>query len=251
MNCQVGAIEVDENDSKGCSFTIQVLGRLYHLRANSRASCRDWVITLNRVKEARLQQGNVKLVDLPFQQPVDLLDQNDDIVAPRIVVVANRQRTRAVDESQELERLMNRVGDENNDPVLAEMKRRSTIGTVVLARWTKRKTSIQRLRAKLAKWARSVRKYGCGQADSVQLDLHVHPPGHDDKRRRLPSASQATKTSSQSGGESLNAWIGKEAAQSAQAGGGQVLARPLPAGKPQGMQRGISAGSEDDARYLS
>jgi hypothetical protein len=58
-------IEIDTDDKTEHSFRIQVLGRLYQLRANSRASCQDWVITLNRVKEARMQQGNVKLVGVP------------------------------------------------------------------------------------------------------------------------------------------------------------------------------------------
>lgn len=168
---------MDQGDSKGCSFSIQVLGRLYHLRAESRASCKDWVITLNRVKEARLQQGNVKLVDPAFPRPLDLLDPTQDIVAPRIVVVANRERTRAVDEAQEWDQIMNRdvaSPDANN----GEMKRRTAIGNVVLARWSKRKTTINRLSAKLARWARSMRAYGCGNAESVQLDQHVHPPGH-------------------------------------------------------------------------
>ena len=219
INSQVGGIEIDESDDKGCSFTIQVLGRLYHLRAASRVACKDWVITLNRVKEARLQQGNVKLVD--YAQPVDLLDaaSSQDMVAPRVVVVANRQRTRAVDETVEFERLM--VKGDASDPASLTERRRSTIGTVVLARWSKRKSSLQRLGTKLAKWARSVRRYGCAAAADadVQLDRHVHPPGHDDHRR-------STKAN--------EAWIRKER---------QV--------KPQGIHRGISLGSEDGARYLS
>lgn len=232
---KVGTIGVDDTDPKGCSFAIQVLGRLYHLRAESRASCKDWVISLNRVKEARMQQGNVKLVDPAFQQPVDLLDAGaSDLVAPRIVVVANRERTRAVDESHEWDRLM--VPETcSQDPADSAMgsslpdntKRRSTIGTVVLARWSKRKTSLSRLSAKLARWARSVRKYGCMHADSVQLDPNVHPPGHDDRLktgRHQTSLSAPLQTTKEP---------------------------PLVVNKPEPLRRECSEISEEGARYLS
>lgn len=192
-----------------------------------------------------MQQGNVKLVDPACHQPPDLLDQNTDIVAPRVVVVANRQRTRAVDETQEFERLMHPESDLSmTTSMMLETKRRSTIGTVVLARWSKRKSSFQRLSAKLVKWARSVKRFGCDQMESVQLDRHVHPPGHDDHRRRQASGDANAPAKST---EALDAWIGKEASQSA--AGGQ--APPLTNSKPKGMRRGLSEGSEDDARYLS
>ncbi|GKY92344.1 hypothetical protein MPSEU_000205300 [Mayamaea pseudoterrestris] len=183
---KVGTIEVNIDDTRGCCFRIEVLGRDYHLRAESRASCRDWVITLNRVKEARLQQGNVKLVT-PSPSPLDLLDPhaNRDMT-PRVVVVSNRERTRAVDEDDQWDEMMNLNGGEpatvgNLDP----SKRRSALQTAVLARWSKRNSSISRLAAKLARWARSLQKYSCqgNAADDVQLDRHVHPPGHDDEMR--------------------------------------------------------------------
>ena len=212
---------MNESDEKGCSFCIQVLGRMYHLRAESRASCKDWVINLNRVKEARMQQGNVKLVDPAYTQPVDLLDPaSGDVVAPRIVVVANRERTRAVDQDQEWDDLMTRQEQNNNNirnnmasnpqhsnSSLSSEKRRSTLGTVVLARWSKRKTSLNRLSAKLVRWARSVRKYGCATEQSVHLDHHVHPPGHDYHSKQAKQL--------QSNNNNLNAWIGKETSRSA------------------------------------
>ena len=221
---------MDESDPKGCSFGIQVLGRIYHLRAESRASCKDWVITLNRVKEARLQQGNVKLVDPAHSQPVDLLDPSQDIVAPRIVVVANRERTRAVDESQEWDELMIRSSQQETEVTMALEPRRSALGTAVLARWSKRKSSLSHLSAKLARWARSVRKYRCGQAaDDVELDHHVHPPGHDDHKAAIK-------------GESLNAWIGKETSRSAPTVPDEEVVKAAP---------DVSDCSEDDPRYLS
>ena len=194
---------MDPEDTTGCAFLIQVLGRLYHLRAQSRASCKDWVITLNRVKEARLQQGNVKLVSPYSQQPVDLLDQGDDFVTPRVVVVANRQRTRAVDETQEWDQMIRTSDDKMagaNGMISPydHQNSRSNLGNAVLARWTKRRSSLNRLGAKLAKWARSLAKYRCTdiEEESVYLDRHVHPPGHDDK----PGPPSRERTSAPSDG---------------------------------------------------
>jgi hypothetical protein len=143
-------IEIDNDDKTEHSFRIQVLGRLYQLRANSRASCQDWVITLNRVKEARMQQGNVKLVGLPpstttkkstmtttlantaldllnpsggssssstpSQQPQQQQELNNDSEhnfmdgTPRVVVVSNRERTHVVDEEEQWDQLI-RIDD--------------------------------------------------------------------------------------------------------------------------------------------
>jgi hypothetical protein len=171
------------------------------------------VITLNRVKEARLNQGNTKLVH-------DLLEPDTDAVAPRVVVVANRQRTRAVDESQAWENMIN---SEENPAVEAaydpyDQKRRSALGNVVLARWTKRRSSLSRLGAKLARWARSLKKYRCSEVEveSVQLDRHVHPPGHDDKTKKQRSTVQ-----------------------------------PATVAQPSRVTRALSSASEDDARFIA
>jgi hypothetical protein len=148
-----------------------------------------------------MQQGNVKLGYLgqqPSQQPVDLLDQQaDDIMAPRVVVVSNRQRTRAVAETQDFDQIM-RVHDEQTplDSTGTSSRRLSTIGTVVLGRWSKRRSSISRLRSKLTKWARSLRNMSCTADSAVGLDNHVHPPGHDDDRKKKSPG--------------LQSWIGKE-----------------------------------------
>ena len=178
---------MDPADEDECAFTIQVLGRLYHLRAENKVSCTDWVITLNRIKEAHMQQGNVKLVQPQQQanhQPMDLLDQ---AVAPRVVVVSNRQRTRAVAETQDFDQIM------MDNPDAQELqgigggsggKRLSTIGTVVLGRWNKRRSGLSRLRGKLTKWARSLRTLSCASEGNAGLDNHVHPPGHDDARKK-------------------------------------------------------------------
>ena len=55
----VGKIVQDEADASGCCFTIQVAGRPYYLMAQDRSTCKDWVINLNRVREARIQIGRM------------------------------------------------------------------------------------------------------------------------------------------------------------------------------------------------
>jgi hypothetical protein len=249
---QVGAILLDEEDEKGQSFTIQVLGRLYLLRADSKASCKDWVISLNRIKEARLQQGNVKLANPTFRTPVDLLDQSSD-TRPRVVVVANRERTRAVAETVDWDMIHDPAGPQKNEitPHKNE-KRLSTIGTVVLARWTKRRSSMSRLSTKLAKWARSLRKYSCTdvEKEGLYLDRHVHPPGHDDRVKRSGGSGPATTgmsgSSIASSDDGLSGWIGKETSRSSRSSPEDGAGAEV---KPR-INRAMSAVSED-GRMLS
>lgn len=244
---KVGSIVIDSEDTEGVSFHIQVLGRLYHLKANSKASCKDWVITLNRVKEARMQQGNVKLVNLSFQPPVDLLDtpaQTDDLVAPRVVVMANRHRTRAVEEEHELNRLIHLEENVGQGQELVyrqkSEKRISAIGTVVLGRWTKRRSSLSRLRSKFTKWARSVTSLTCKSDSAVALDRHVHPPGHDDRTIKDGLPSGTTKVTGQTRMEGSN-WIAKETSM-------PIRSTAAPG---QNRARKMSTASDSDVRVLS
>jgi len=173
---QVGSISINYPDSSGTTFTISISKRPYHLRADSKAACKDWVITLNRVKEARMQEGNVKL-SIRSNQPIDLLDQD---FTPRVVVVANRQRTRAVD--------VDEIESWNNDPANPANNEFSSPSSKRLARWQKPGHSLKRLANKLVRWARSIRKYGCTDAENqVMLDRHLHPPGHDDLPPTTPT----------------------------------------------------------------
>jgi hypothetical protein len=162
------------------------------LRAESRAVCKDWVITLNRVKEARLQQGNVKLVHQAkhhlFRAPPDLLDRSATNLTHGIAIEnPHRQRTRAVDGGtvENIEALMQNPQDVvDPDDAGAVFYNQAgdndSLSQAVLARWQKRKSSMSRLASKLSRWARSLKKYKCTDAESdVRLDRHVHPPGHD------------------------------------------------------------------------
>jgi len=171
---KVGYILVDNQDPSGCCFTINIKNRRYHLRADSRVSCNDWVITLNRIKEARLRQGNVKLVN---SQPPDLLDTE---VAPRVVVVAGRQRTHAIDNDDAFQW---EGGSWNENPADPQYVHDPTNSS---AKWQKSARNLSRFASKVLRWARSIRRrgHGCTSADEqVILDHHVHPPGHDDGKR--------------------------------------------------------------------
>lgn len=177
---KVGSIVINDEDEKECCFIINISERPYHLRADSPAACKDWVITLNRVKEARMHEGNVKLL-LPneINQPPDLLDLS---FTPRVVVIANRQRTHAVedDDIASWEALGGR--NENTNPNKFDA---TPPASARLARWQKPKTSIARFASKLLAWARNIRRHGCQDAENhVVLDHHLHPPGHDDKVRQ-------------------------------------------------------------------
>ena len=143
-----------------------------------------------------MQQGNVKLLGFPphhssqqqqqAQHPVDLLDQTENLVAPRVVVVSNRHRTRAVAETQDFDQIMRDNAESSNqlEGLGSSSQRLSAIGTVVLGRWNKRRSSLSRLRSKLSKWARSLRNISCTSESNSGLDNHVHPPGHDDALKK-------------------------------------------------------------------
>jgi hypothetical protein len=219
---KVGSIVINREDEKGSCFIINISERPYHLRADSSAACKDWVITLNRVKEARMHEGNVKLVmPTEMNQPPDLLDQS---FTPRVVVVANRQRTHAVEDddivSWEAIGGMTENANQNKYNVGPPTSAR-------LARWQKPKTSLRRIAGKILAWARSIRKHGCQDSENhVVLDHHLHPPGHDDtpNRGNLGGGSvgagtnaytntargQARSNASVGTDRSPNTWIGNQ-----------------------------------------
>lgn len=183
---KVGSIAVNNEDESGCCFTINIAKRPYHLRADSKTAMKDWVITLNRVKEARLQEGNVKLFmpnDLQqghnrqVQPPIDLLDDLN-YNTPRVVVVANRQRTHAV-ENDDFHSW------EDNCTMDEKPQRPATI-----ARWQKPTTSIAHLASKVLRWARSIRKYHC----SADAPNHVMGLNHNHSTAAATQSVSTTQT---------------------------------------------------------
>jgi len=240
--CKVGEIAIDEEDQKGCTFNIQVANRPYALRAENSGTCKDWVITLNRVKEARMHIGGFELVEA-FKAPPDLLDHSEQMkgieddddefagATARVVLRANRQRTRAVvDENVKTWDQLVQVSDGAPPDLIsgspmASRKQVSISGALslteeeqeeeerqrimaqhlppqVMARWEKRRSIMYSMGRKIVRWARRVRELRCSADESdVHLDPRVHPPGHDDPKR-VPVAAQTTQqTSERAGGD--------------------------------------------------
>eukprot|EP00548_Thalassiothrix_antarctica_P009555 CAMPEP_0194159288 /NCGR_PEP_ID=MMETSP0152-20130528/77745_1 /TAXON_ID=1049557 /ORGANISM="Thalassiothrix antarctica, Strain L6-D1" /LENGTH=669 /DNA_ID=CAMNT_0038868837 /DNA_START=505 /DNA_END=2516 /DNA_ORIENTATION=- len=182
---KVGSIAISAEDKSGCTFHIQVADRPYSLMAESESVCVDWVITLNRVKEARMQIGRVKLVipKLPVLQPAASMDEkdenykldegNDACTAVRVVLEANRPRTRCADNSQWQEIMRSATSNTANSTVpgsqlspVSSPARQFTKEAFEsiplesrqnLAVWEK-PSRLERIRDKILKWARSIKK---------------------------------------------------------------------------------------------
>jgi len=58
---RVGPIRLDESDTSNCTFTIEVAGRKYYLCTGTQERTKDWVINLNRVREATAKEGGLTL----------------------------------------------------------------------------------------------------------------------------------------------------------------------------------------------
>lgn len=204
---KVGDIRCDEEDPEGCVFAIQVSDRPYYLRAETKAACKDWVINLNRVREARLEIGGIQLVQPHFSHEYNEIEVVDggstggsggdrnrsesDEYAARVVMIANRNRTRAIATTETEESLKQIIQNQRassmdisgaaadllNAPpspgksgtegglslphspggrVLADH-----LPPVVLARWQKRRSNFQRLRYRLTQWARKINVMAC------------------------------------------------------------------------------------------
>lgn len=79
---------MDPSDDSDCTFTIEVAGRNYFLCSDTKEKARDWVIALNRVKEARMNIGRLELV-----YP-DGNDSDEDKAPTRMVMNAKHTRAR-------------------------------------------------------------------------------------------------------------------------------------------------------------
>jgi len=166
-----------------------VADRPYLLQAESKQSCIDWVITLNRVKEARLQMGGVKLIAPKYRA---------DGVAPRVVLKANRARTRAVDDEQQWREMTETQLANSSVPPTVAYETLSASINENLTQWHKPRNTYYRVKQKLVKWARSIKQFAATCAnpqDQVVLDNHLHPPGHDnDKTVAAPRTGGAPTT---------------------------------------------------------
>jgi len=193
---KVGSIAISAEDESGCTFHIQVADRPYSLKAESESVCVDWVITLNRIKEARMQIGRVKLVTpkLPAlllapstdekEENYKLNEENDVCAAPRMILEANRPRTRGVDKSQWQEIMASETGNTTNTIVPEPAQRLNEISSESLNFKTKQNLAVwekpstferirERIRKKVLTWARSIRNVAINcrssQSESVVL----------------------------------------------------------------------------------
>lgn len=198
---------MSEDDPTGCTFSIEVANRSYNLRADTKSTCKDWVITLNRIREARVQLGGVKLVTPKFRpQPPDLLDANGtpNHMAPRVVLEANRPRTHGQN-SQAWEHMQMPDASTHNAPVVpttgamatgsqhktwldAPPQERNNLG-----KWKKPKNTLASLSRRLIRWARSIRSMkNCSAADQqvVRNDRKTYPSKRDDAHSEIDDISR-------------------------------------------------------------
>eukprot|EP00559_Dactyliosolen_fragilissimus_P003468 CAMPEP_0184858942 /NCGR_PEP_ID=MMETSP0580-20130426/3966_1 /TAXON_ID=1118495 /ORGANISM="Dactyliosolen fragilissimus" /LENGTH=883 /DNA_ID=CAMNT_0027355311 /DNA_START=340 /DNA_END=2991 /DNA_ORIENTATION=+ len=121
---KVGLIFLDSTDPLGNTFCIQVAHRHYHLCSDTSEGARDWVISLNRIKEARLQIGNLKLVetsDLLLNEGLsgDTNDSWNKENEAKVVMMALRPRTRNIEKIEDLDpaeqNIMDIINTENKE----------------------------------------------------------------------------------------------------------------------------------------
>ncbi len=94
---------MDPSDNSDCTFTIEVAGRKYYICADTKEKAMDWVITLNRVKEARMNIGGLKLADPDYDARSGKRtkirngsDSDEDEAPARMVLNNARARTKKI-----------------------------------------------------------------------------------------------------------------------------------------------------------
>mmetsp|Transcript_3154 Transcript_3154/g.4621 ORF Transcript_3154/g.4621 Transcript_3154/m.4621 type:complete len:456 (+) Transcript_3154:291-1658(+) len=177
---KVGTIAVSTEDPSGTTFHIQVADRPYSLRASSRATCRDWVITLHRIKEARMGLGRLHLAQQLQQQNLIFVQET------------NRQRTQAIQDSADWEMQLEQnqqpgpqqkvsLDEPNNaknkpQELPTAYSTANVVSRISLASWHKPQNALYRIKIKMIHWARSIRTCRDPQ-DQVVLDIHsLDPP---------------------------------------------------------------------------
>lgn len=159
---KVGSICVNLEDPTGCTFQIQVAGRPYFLKAENNGTCQDWVINLNRVREARFQLGGMKLVaPHPKFQPHPQADERNTVnrkpsessteMVARVTLDGNRVRTK-------------KITDIDDIPNNTEF-----------AIWQKRQSTLQMVRSRLARFRRWMQLMRCAGTQQESVVLHPVP----------------------------------------------------------------------------
>lgn len=199
---RVGTIAMDRTDAAGCTFTIEVAGRQYYLCADTKERAMDWVITLNRVREARAQIGGLKLINPEFMsqgnKPVMARrgsDSDDENVAPRVVMNTSRPRTKGIGK-EDFSDMEKSIEDEERPADVQHMMTSTTLSpsaagslgsssprhaflhpqlmflphsvqNQVSVRWTKQRSSVQNWVRRLSRWAKRMTMVRCVVKDDV------------------------------------------------------------------------------------
>jgi len=185
--CKVGEIAIDRTDPEACTFTIQVSNRPYYLRAEDKTQCNDWVITLNRAREARMNVGNIQLVKPKLDDP-HRSQAGSDEYAPCIVISALRPRTHGSDlppdlltchteeEQQQIEVMGNwdhfqtqAIDAAAKASPKTSLAASSPVASQPMAKWQKKHSTMHQLSLRFLKWARSITK----QADACRREKDV------------------------------------------------------------------------------
>ena len=164
---KIGEICMDKEDPTECTFKIQVKDRPYLLKAENSGTCEDWVINLNRVREARNKLGGMDLVAPTFQpQPKDhdskvdrKRSESSTELIPRVVVQAFRQRSQAC---YGIDSYMENM-EESDGNIDSEIDSPSN-GDGALDHWIKRQNRFQRIRTRLSRFVRWMRLARCNGA---------------------------------------------------------------------------------------
>ena len=180
---QVGEIAIDPTDPDQSTFTIQVSNRPYFLRAEDKTQCNDWVITLNRAREARMNVGNIQLAAPKNTNPDDphRSQAGSDEFQSHIVISALRPRTHGSDlppdlltchteeEQQQIEVMENWDHLESSAGKKMPSPRTSPTTETPMAKWQKKHSTMHQLSLRFLKWARSITK----QADACRRESDV------------------------------------------------------------------------------
>jgi PH domain. len=211
---RVGTIAMDRTDSAGCTFKIEVAGRHYYLCADTKERAMDWVITLNRVREARAQIGGLKLIKPEFigqgrnqsHKQRRGSDSDEENVAPRVVMSTTRPRTKGLGK-EDFSDMEKSVDDDERGVDVQLMMTNTTMspsaGTgslgsssprhsflhpqlkflphnmqnQVSVRWTKQRSSVQNWVRRLSRWAKRMTMVRCVIKDDVVHLNHLHNHG--------------------------------------------------------------------------
>jgi len=220
----VGSVAMDDTDPADCSFIIEVAGRSYYLCAESKDHAMDWVISMNRVREARMEIGNLKLIE-PRQIESKLLD---DDYAPRVGVVAPRKRAKGLgneDFDDEVEYCIDSKQSENSNNVsgvsgftgalspvsgmesvvssnicakhmaLVPTRQPSNRRQMALVRWRKRRPSYQNWMRRLSRWAKRLTSVRCVVNEDFQhLDVSARGRHANESTTKLPFVDTSNLT---------------------------------------------------------